>query len=88
MSTFNPEKQYTWQQDDVFEMSGKDFGLILNTFRAILNTEEASRVIATHRASVVMEAVLAQNIERGIGKEVMPPDVDTKMEVVKLSESE
>ena len=82
MAKFNPEKQYTWQQDDVFEMSGKDFGLILNTFRAVLNTEQASLVLATHRASIVMESVLAQNIERGIGKEVVSTSPNVSDEAV------
>ena len=36
MATYDPNKRYTWTPNDKFELSGAEFGLILNAFRATL----------------------------------------------------
>jgi len=41
MTQYEPNKRYTWTPEDRFELTGEEFGTMLNAFRAILNTPEA-----------------------------------------------
>jgi hypothetical protein len=63
--TFDPSKKYTWKLDSEFSLSGNDFGILLNSLRAILSTEEAQRVLLADKASQIMEGVLAKAVENG-----------------------
>lgn len=67
---YNPEKTYTWNPDDTFTISGREFGLILNTIRAILTTEQAAQVLLADKANQVIEKIMAENVESGVLKEV------------------
>ena len=40
---YNPNSRYTWKPEDKFEISGQEFGLILNMVRSYLATEEAGK---------------------------------------------
>ncbi len=66
---FDPNKAYKWTQADVFELSGAEFGILLNSLRAILSTEEAQRILLISKANEVIEKLLAKNVEAGIIKE-------------------
>jgi hypothetical protein len=68
--TFDPNKKYTWAIDSEFTLSGNDFGILLNSLRAILSTEEAQRVLLADKASQIMEATLAQAVQNGSVVEV------------------
>jgi hypothetical protein len=68
--TFDPNKKYTWEIDSEFTLSGNDFGILLNSLRAILSTEEAQRVLLAEKASQIMEATLAKAVESGSVVEV------------------
>jgi hypothetical protein len=70
MPTFDPNKKYTWAIDSEFTLSGNDFGILLNSLRAILSTEEAQRILLADKASQIMEATLAQAVENGSVVEV------------------
>ncbi len=70
MANYDPSKRYTWNPEDKFELSGSEFGLILNTFRSILNTEEAARILLASRANDVIEGVMARSAEAGVIKEM------------------
>ena len=63
--TFDPNKKYTWAIDSEFTLSGNDFGILLNSLRAILSTEEAQRVLLADKASQIMEGTLAKAVESG-----------------------
>jgi hypothetical protein len=67
--TYDPNKKYTWTPEDSFILSGGEFGLVLNAFRSILNTAEASRVLIANEASKVAEKVLERAVENGVAKE-------------------
>jgi hypothetical protein len=71
MAQYDPNKKWTWTPEDKFELSGKDFGLILNTFRAILGKPEAQEILLAQQASNVLEGVLAASVEAGVAKEVI-----------------
>ncbi len=69
MATYDPSKRYTWTPNDKFELSGNEFGLILNAFRSVLNTEEAGRILLANEANQVVERVLAKAVEADVVKE-------------------
>jgi hypothetical protein len=67
---FDPTKKYTWAQDTAFTISGNDFGLLLNTLRAITSTKEAQTIILAQEAGDVLEKTLANGVETGIIVEI------------------
>lgn len=67
--TYDPNKRYAWTPQDEFVFSGSEFGLLLNTFRAILNTQEAARVLMAQQSNSVVESILAKAVESGRVKE-------------------
>ena len=69
---YNPDKDYSWNPDEKFVISGREFGLILNTVRAILSTEQAQQILLADRTNYVLEGIMAREVENGkiIEKEV------------------
>lgn len=67
--TFDPTKKYIWNKDDNFQLSGSEFGIILNAFRALLTTPEAQAMFKAAQASDLVEQVLARAVEAGVAKE-------------------
>ena len=81
MASYDPNKRYTWTPEDTFTLSGAEFGLILNTVRAYLASEEAARFQLMVQSNDVIERVMSKAVESGAVKEVEEPA--SKMEVVK-----
>ena len=84
MRKYDPNTKYGWEAETKFELSGNEFGLILNTFRTVLQSPEAQRILIINEANKAIEAVLGRNVEAGI---VVPSKVEAKankppMEVV------
>jgi len=69
MAQYDPNKRYSWGPEDRFELNGAQFGLVLNTLRSILNTEEAAKIILAQQANAAIEAVMAAAVEADIVKE-------------------
>ena len=67
---FDPAKKYTWAHDTSFTISGSEFGLLLNTLRAITSTKEAQTIILAVEAGDVLEKTLANAVETGIVVEI------------------
>lgn len=63
--TYDPQKRYSWAPENSFCFSGAEFGLLLNTMRAVLNTPEAARILMASQANNVIESVLAKAVESG-----------------------
>ena len=80
MATYNPNLRYTWTPEDVFEISGQDFGLILNTVRAYLSSEEAARFQLMVKANEVIEKLMIAGVEADIIKEAEAPVETTVVE--------
>ncbi len=70
MAQYDPSKRYTWTPEDTFTISGQDFGLILNTVRAYLTSEEAARFQLMMKANEVIEKLMIEGVEADIIKEV------------------
>jgi hypothetical protein len=64
--TYDPNKKYTWTPEDQFVLSGGEFGVILNALRAILNTEEAAKILIANQANNIVEGTLAKAVEAGV----------------------
>jgi hypothetical protein len=63
--TYDPNKKYSWTPEDSFSLSGGEFGVILNTLRAILGTQEATKILLANQANNIVESVLAKAVESG-----------------------
>ncbi len=73
MSQDPKNKNYSWKNEDVFTISGAQFGLILNSLREILSTPEARKILLAQQASLAIEAVLLKGVEDGIVEETEVP---------------
>ena len=71
LPAFDPNKKYTWAADQSFTISGAEFGIILNSLRATLSTEDAARVLLAEKASTIIEGALARAVEAGDVKEMV-----------------
>ena len=67
---FDPNKKYTWNTDAKFVLDGGDFGMLLNTLRAIVNTKEAQTILLAKQAGDVLEETLAAAVEAGVVVEI------------------
>ncbi len=67
--SYDPNKKYTWTPEDQFVLSGGEFGLVLNALRAVLNTQEAARILIANEANKIVEGALQRAVENGIAKE-------------------
>jgi hypothetical protein len=67
---YNPSKKYTWGPEDQFSLKGDEFGLILNSLRAVLGTPEASRIMLAHQANEIIENMVKRAVEAGVAVEI------------------
>jgi len=81
MAQYDPAKWYTWTPEDKFTLTGQQFGLILNTVRSYLSSEEAARFQLMVQTNQVIEELMIQGVEADIIKEVV--EEAPAMEVVK-----
>ena len=63
---FDPNKKYTWEYGAQFVLNGKDFGMILNALRAVINTKEAQTILLAKQAGDALEDLLEQGVEAGV----------------------
>lgn len=70
MAQYDANKKYTWTPEDTFTLTGQEFGLILNTVRAYLSSEEAARFQLMLQTNQVIEKLMIENVEADVIKEV------------------
>lgn len=68
-NVYDVNKRYTWGPEDTFQLSGREFGLVLNALRSVLNTPEAAQIILANEANKSIEEVMAKAVSLGIAKE-------------------
>ena len=73
MTQYDPNKRYSWTPQDKFEMTGEQFGTILNAIRAIIGSPEAQRILALARANDAIEQMMVKAVEEGIVLEIPDP---------------
>jgi len=83
---YNPNNRYTWKPEDKFEISGQEFGLILNMVRSYLATEEAGKFQMMMQTNDVIEKLMKKGVESGTIVEApqeQPPVQPQPLEAVK-----
>ena len=70
MAEYNPNARYTWTPEDKFELSGQEFGLILNMVRSYLASEDAARFQLMNQTNEVIEKIMKAGVEADVIKEV------------------
>ncbi len=84
MAQYDPNKRYTWTPEDKFELTGQEFGLILNTIRSYLMSEDAARYNLMLQTNEVIQNIMAKGVEADIIKEApQEPAEAPVMEVLK-----
>ena len=63
--SYDSAKYYSWNPEETFSISGKEFGLILNTVRAILSTEQAQQILLAAKAHEIIEKLMEENLKNG-----------------------
>jgi hypothetical protein len=81
MAIYDANKRYTWTPQDTFTLTGAEFGLVLNTVRAYLASEEAARFQLMMQTNDAIERVMSRAVELDLVKEVEEPK--PTMDVVK-----
>lgn len=80
--SYDSNKHYSWKTDEQFTISGQEFGLILNTIRAILSTEQAQQILLAARTNDILEKLMAENVENGkvVEKEIYNGNKEEKLD--------
>ena len=67
---YDREKQYTWDPEEMFQLSGRELGLISYTMKSILSTETAAQILLAERVNSVVEKIIAKGVEDGLMTEI------------------
>jgi len=63
---YDPSKQYTWEPDAKFELTGSEFGLWLNTVRGLVSSKESMQLRMAMEANNVIEKIMAHGVSKGV----------------------
>jgi hypothetical protein len=63
--SYDPTHTYKWEKDTKFELSGEEFGMVINSLKAIAATNEAIMYQQIYQALQKVEAALSKAIEEG-----------------------
>ena len=77
--TYDPSKRYSWTPEDKFELTGDQFGTVLNAVRAIMGTPENQRILAIAKANDVFENLMAKAVNDGVVLEIPEPGKSGQM---------
>ena len=66
MAQYDANKKYSWTPEDKFTLNGQEFGLLLNTVRAYLASEEAARFQLMIKSNHVIEEILKRAVEEDV----------------------
>lgn len=82
MVEFDANKTYTWTPQDKFELTGEQFGLLINTLRTV-----QSIMPMITQSNSILEEILSKAVGDGIAKETLPPPASLKVVKSKNSKS-
>ena len=66
MADYNPNDRYTWKPEDKFEITGQQFGLILNMVRQYLSSEDAGKFMLMQQTNDVIESIMKDGVNEGV----------------------
>jgi hypothetical protein len=70
---YDPSKHYKWEPTSVFALSGEEYGVLLNSLRAILNSPEGRLITLVQSAHEGIVNALARAVEVGQAVETVAP---------------
>lgn len=68
-TSYNPEKLYEWEPEDMFTLDGKEFSMVYNSLLAYVNSAEVRKVMTMVRTFETMQAKFKHYVETGVIKE-------------------
>ena len=71
-SVYDPSKQYTWDRNAKFVLTGEQFGLWLNSTRAKVTSKEAREFKMAFDANEVIESIMERSVREGLVVEISP----------------
>lgn len=72
---YDPNKQYSWEQESEFKLSGNEFGFLLNVTRTFLQRPESRLVLLMAEANELIDKKLQEAVETGVAKEIVQEQV-------------
>jgi hypothetical protein len=72
-NVYDPSKQYVWDPAAIFTLTGKEFGLWLNTVRTKVSSKEAIELRMLLECNNIIEEIMARGVASGVIKETEPP---------------
>src|SRR6476620_7660435 len=78
--TYDPQKNYKWEADDIFELSGVDFSTVYNTLKEAALARGGTTALNLVASYNLLQALLVRGIEAGVVKEVVPETAPSPVE--------
>lgn len=76
---YDPQKNYKWQPDDIFELSGIDFSTVFNTLKEAALSPTGTSALNIVASYNLMQSLLIKGIEEGVIVEVAPKTPDEQV---------
>ena len=71
---YDPTKNYKWAHDDVFELQGMDFSLLIQHFNKEIYNPTGTTVAEKISVHNLLQSILENAVEIGVAKEVEKPE--------------
>lgn len=68
MSKYDPTKRYFWEKSQIFQFTGEEYAVLLNSIRSMLSTPEAQRIIGLYKAHEILDNILKNAVENDLVK--------------------
>jgi hypothetical protein len=75
---YDPRKQYEWQAEDVFPISGLQLDIINKVINQHLQDPAVQKALALVEGAKVVQAILAEGVADGIIKEIVKKEEPAK----------
>ena len=82
MADYNPNDRYTWKPEDKFEITGQQFGLILNMVRQYLSSEDAGKFMLMQQTNDVIESIMKNGVESGVITNAPEPETPAPVPIM------
>ena len=69
---YDPTKNYVWNRDDIFSVTGAEIESWNNAIGVYVNTPEYQRFMQLQKAALLMQDFIKQSVEQGLIKEQTP----------------
>jgi hypothetical protein len=85
---YDPAKSYRWEPEDIFEMTGLQFGTLVNMLEAEMNTPGGAPLSLKVKAYEVITEIIKLGVEQGAIRENIPYQGEASSRVKSLFENQ